>query len=673
MLFRFKRLHGVYRRKSLSFPQFSYACPDVCSSMTLIRFDDVSIAYGDHPLLDKACLQLEPGERVCLIGRNGAGKSTLLKAASDTIQPDDGHIWRKPGLKVGMLNQDLPVADSKRVYDVVASGLEEVGQLLSDWHALSMNIQTDADMKKLERVQQQLEARDGWALQQRVEQTIQKLQLPADKTMGELSGGWRRRVELARALVSEPDLLLLDEPTNHLDIITIAWLEQQLKDFRGALLFITHDRSFLKALATRILELDRGQLTSWDCNYETYLERKAHQLEVESEQNALFDKKLAQEEAWIRQGIKARRTRNEGRVRALKALREERRNRREVQGKADFSLESAERSGKMVVEALNISKGFEGKPLVHDFSFTLMRGDKVGLIGANGVGKTTLLKMLLGDLEPGAGTIRHGTKMEVAYFDQMRQQLDLEKSVIDNVSEGRERITINGESRHIISYLESFLFSPLRARTPVKALSGGERNRLLLARLFSKPANVLVLDEPTNDLDVETLELLESILVDFTGTVLLVSHDRAFLDNVVSSSLVFEGNGVVREYVGGFEDWLRQGGSMQRLAESGEIEKPADKPVKKAEESTSKPAASQKPAAGKKLSYKLQRELDGLPTEIEQLEEEQQTLENQTLEADFYQKDQAEVARVLERLTEIGTLIEAKMDRWAELDELQNS
>ncbi len=637
--------------------------------MTLIRFDDVSIAYGDHPLLDKACLQLEPGERVCLIGRNGAGKSTLLKAASDTIQPDDGHIWRKPGLKVGMLNQDLPVADSKRVYDVVASGLETVGQLLADWHELSMNIQTDADMKKLERVQSQLEAMDGWALQQRVEQTIQKLQLPADKTMGELSGGWRRRVELAGALVSEPDLLLLDEPTNHLDIITIAWLEQQLKDFRGALLFITHDRSFLKALATRILELDRGQLTSWDCNYETYLERKAHQLEVEAEQNALFDKKLAQEEVWIRQGIKARRTRNEGRVRALKALREERLARRNVQGKATFSLDAAERSGKLVVEAQNISKGFEGKPLVHDFSFTLMRGDKVGLIGANGVGKTTLLKMLLGDLEPGAGTIRHGTKMEVAYFDQMRQQLDLEKSVIDNVAEGRERITINGESRHIISYLESFLFSPQRARTPVKALSGGERNRLLLARLFSKPANVLVLDEPTNDLDVETLELLESILVDFPGTVLLVSHDRAFLDNVVSSSLVFEGNGVVREYVGGFEDWLRQGGSMQRLVESGEkVLKPTETQTAKA---TVAPAQA-KPASGKKLSYKLQRELDGLPAEIEQLEEEQQTLEKLTAEAGFYQKDQEEVSQVLQRLTDLAGLIEEKMDRWAELEELKN-
>lgn len=642
---------------------------NVRSSMILIRFDDVSIAYGDRPLLDKACLQLAPGERVCLIGRNGAGKSTLLKLASETIQPDDGCIWRKPGLRAGMLNQDLPVADSKRVYDVVASGLETVGQLLADWHDLSVNIQTDTDMKKLERVQDQLEALDGWTLQQRVEQIIQKLQLPADKIMGELSGGWRRRVELARALVSEPDLLLLDEPTNHLDIITIAWLEQQLKDFRGALLFITHDRTFLKALATRILELDRGRLTSWDCNYETCLERKAHQLEVEAEQNALFDKKLAREEVWIRQGIKARRTRNEGRVRALKALREERLARRNVQGKATFSLDAAERSGKLVVEAQNISMGFDGKLLVHDFSFTLMRGDKVGLIGANGVGKTTLLKILLGDLEPDTGTVRHGTRLEVAYFDQMREQLELEKSVIDNVAEGRERVSINGESRHIISYLESFLFSPQRARTPAKALSGGERNRLLLARLFSKPANVLVLDEPTNDLDVETLELLESILVDFSGTVLLVSHDRAFLDNVVSSSLVFEGNGVVREYVGGFEDWLRQGGSIQRLAESGEkILKPTEAQTARATVSSVQP----KPVSGKRLSYKLQRELDSLPTEIEQLEAEQQALEKLTAETDFYQKNQEEVARVLRRLTDLTDAIEEKMDRWAELEEQKN-
>ncbi|MCK5894239.1 MAG: ATP-binding cassette domain-containing protein [Endozoicomonadaceae bacterium] len=640
--------------------------------MTLIRFDDVSIAYGDHPLLDKAFLQLEPGERVCLIGRNGTGKSTLLKAAADTIQPDDGHIWRKPGLKVGVLNQDLPIADNQRVYDVVASGLETVGQLLADWHELSMNIQTDADMKKLERVQSQLEALDGWALQQRIEQTIQKLQLLPDKTMGELSGGWRRRVELARALVGDPNLLLLDEPTNHLDIITIAWLEQQLKDFRGALLFITHDRSFLKALATRILELDRGQLTSWDCNYATYLERKAHQLDVEADQNALFDKRLAQEEVWVRQGIKARRTRNEGRVRALKALREERLARRNVQGKATFSLAAAERSGKLVMEVQNISKGFEGKSLVHDFSFALMRGDKVGLIGANGVGKTTLLKILLGDLQPDTGTIHHGTKMEVAYFDQMREQLELEKSVIDNVAEGRERITINEESRHIISYLESFLFSPQRARTPVKALSGGERNRLLLARLFSKPANVLVLDEPTNDLDVETLELLESIVVDFPGTVLLVSHDRAFLDNVVSSSLVFEGNGVVREYVGGFEDWLRQGGSVQRLAESGEnVLKSAEMQTQKESVTTDTPAPP-KPTQERKLSYKLQRELDNLPAEIDQLEEEQRALERLTAEVGFYQKSQDEVSQVLQRLTDIDHLIEKKMDRWAELEELKN-
>ena len=640
--------------------------------MTLIRFDDVSIAYGDHPLLDKACLQLEPGERVCLIGRNGAGKSTLLKAASETIQPDDGHIWRKPSLKIGMLNQDLPIADNKRVYDVVASGLETAGQLLADWHELSMNIETDADMKKLERVQSQLESMNGWALQRRVEQTIQNLQLLGDKSMGELSGGWRRRVELARALVSEPDLLLLDEPTNHLDIITIAWLEQQLKDFRGGILFITHDRSFLKALATRILELDRGQLTSWDCNYETYLERKAHQLEVEAEHNALFDKKLAQEEVWVRQGIKARRTRNEGRVRALKALREERLERRNVQGKATFSLGAAERSGKLVVEVQNISKGFSGQPLVHDFSFALMRGDKVGLIGANGVGKTTLLKMLLGEMQPDSGTIRHGTKMEVAYFDQMRQQLDLEKSVIDNVAEGRDQITIDGQSRHIISYLESFLFSPKRARTPVKALSGGERNRLLLARLFSKPANVLVLDEPTNDLDVETLELLESILVDFPGTVLLVSHDRAFLDNVVSSSLVFEGNGVVREYVGGFADWLRQGGSMQCLAESGaqvftSAEKQADKQTVATDTSV-----QSKPVQGKKLSYKLQRELDNLPAEIDKLEAELQALEGLTAEAGFYQKDQEDVSRALQRLTDLGRLIETKMDRWAKLEDMKN-
>ncbi|MCL6268769.1 ATP-binding cassette domain-containing protein [Sansalvadorimonas sp. 2012CJ34-2] len=635
--------------------------------MTLLRFDDVSVAYGDQPLLDYASFQIEPGERVCLIGRNGAGKSTLMKLASGQIQPDDGVIRKDDGVRVGMLNQNLPLADDQLVYDVVASGLDLVGKLLAEWHTLSHNIETDADMKRFEQVQHALEAQDGWKLQQRVEQTLERLQLPADKTMGELSGGWRRRVELARALVCNPDILLLDEPTNHLDIVTIAWLEKQLKDFRGALLFITHDRAFLKSLATRILELDRGHLTSWDCNYNTYLERKAHALEVEQEHNAQFDKKLAQEEVWIRQGIKARRTRNEGRVRALKALRSERLERRNLQGNAKFKLEAADKSGKLVVEATGLTHGYKEGLLMKELDFTLVRGDKVGLIGANGVGKSTLLKILLGDLIPQNGKVKLGTKLEVAYFDQMRDQLDLEKTVIDNVAEGREKISINGRDRHVISYLEDFLFSPQRTRVPVKALSGGERNRLLLARLFSKPANILVLDEPTNDLDVETLELLESILVDFKGTVLLVSHDRDFLDNVVGSSLVFEGNGVVREYVGGFDDWLRQGGSIDKLAESGDagkVDKAKSKPKVEASKDTPKPAAK------KKLSYKLQRELDALPGEIEKLEQELADLEEETGANSFYQQDQETVQTKLARLTELNELLEQKMDRWAELEDM---
>ena len=636
--------------------------------MPLLRFDDVSVAYGDQPLLDKASFQIEPGERVCLIGRNGAGKSTLMRLASGQITPDEGVVRREGGMTVGMLNQDLPLADDQTVYDVVAGGLDKVGQLLAEWHTLAHHIESDADMRRFEQVQDKLEAMDGWKLQQRVEQTLERLQLPAEKTMGELSGGWRRRVELARALVSNPDVLLLDEPTNHLDILTIAWLEKQMKDFRGALLFITHDRAFLKSLATRIIELDRGQLTNWECNYEDYLERKAHALEVEQTQNALFDKKLAQEEVWIRQGIKARRTRNEGRVRALKQLREERLERRNQQGKAEFKVESAERSGKLVVEATGLTHGYSDGLLMKDLDFTLMRGDKVGLIGANGVGKSTLLKILLGDLQPQNGHVKRGTKMEVAYFDQMRGQLDLEKTVIDNVAEGREKISINGRERHIISYLEDFLFPPQRTRVPVKALSGGERNRLLLARLFSKPANVLVLDEPTNDLDVETLELLESILVEFPGTVLLVSHDRDFLDNVVSSSLVFEGDGIVREYVGGFEDWLRQGGSIDRLAATGDGGKTAEENIAPKLASQSAPAAA--PVKKQKLSYKLQRELEALPAEIEALEEELAALEEQTGSNDFYQQDQDTVQSALARLTELNEVLEAKMERWSELEDM---
>ncbi len=632
--------------------------------MPLLRFDNISLAYGDKPLLDCSEFQIRRGERVCLLGRNGAGKSTMMKLVSDQIHADDGTIWRKPGLKVGVLNQDLPDQDDQKVYDVVASGLEQVGDLISRFHQLSMNITTDEDMNALAQVQQKLEAVDGWSLSLKVDTVIQKLGLPAEKQMKELSGGWRRRVELARALVCDPDLLLLDEPTNHLDIIAIDWLEKQLLDFQGALLFITHDRSFLQSLATRIVELDRGQLTSWECNYSTFLDRKAHALEVEAEQNALFDKKLAQEEVWIRQGIKARRTRNEGRVRALQALRGERMERRNVQGKANFGLEQGSSSGKLVLEAKNITQSFGSNTVIRDFNLRVMRGDKIGLIGANGAGKSTLLSILLGKLNPQSGSLKSGTKLEVAYFDQLRNQLDLEKTVIDNVAEGRESITVNGASRHVISYLGDFLFPANRCRVPVKALSGGERNRLLLARLFIKPANLLVMDEPTNDLDVETLELLESLLVEFTGTILLVSHDRAFLDNVVSSTLVFEPRGRISEYVGGFDDWLHQGGKISQLVAEPESEKAARNDEKQVDRE-----AEVKPAK-KKLSYKLQRELDTLPEDIERLETSLAELEAKTAEADFYAGDQSEVQLTLERLAEINELIEAKMERWEELDNM---
>ena len=635
--------------------------------MPLLRFEKVSLAFGDQPLLDHAEFQIRKGERVCLLGRNGAGKSTMMKLVSGAILPDDGTLWRKPGLRIGVLSQDLPDQDEKTVYDVVASGLEAVGDLISRYHCLSMNINTDADMKALEKVQQQLESVDGWSLSQKVDTVIQKLNLPAEKQMKELSGGWRRRVELARALVGEPDLLLLDEPTNHLDIIAIDWLEKQLKDFSGALLFITHDRSFLQSLATRIIELDRGQLTSWECDYQTFLERKAHALEVEAEQNALFDKKLAQEEAWIRQGIKARRTRNEGRVRDLKKLREERRQRREVQGNASFGLEQGETSGKLVLKAKNISQSFDHHAVIKDFNLRLMRGDKIGLIGANGAGKSTLLSILLGNLQPQSGSVKMGTKLEVAYFDQLRNQLDLEKTVIDNVAEGRESITINGSNRHVIGYLGDFLFPPGRCRVPVKALSGGERNRLLLARLFSKPANLLVMDEPTNDLDVETLELLESLLVEFTGTILLVSHDRTFLDNVVSSTLVFKPGGHISEFVGGFDDWLHQGGSIANLVAEAQEAKKAETP--KTVASTQPEKAAGQPAK-KKLSYKLQRELDALPAEIEALEEELAELEAKTADSGFYQSEHSEVQAVLDRLTHLNELIEEKMERWEALENM---
>ncbi|MGE8333437.1 MAG: ATP-binding cassette domain-containing protein, partial [Pseudomonas putida] len=625
------------------------------------------------PLLDKVSWQIARGERVCIIGRNGTGKSSMLRLVKGEQKGDDGEVWRAPGLKIGELPQELPVADDRTVFDVVAAGLDGVGELLAQFHHLSMNIQNDEDLEKLMHVQHELEARDGWRLQQVVESTLSRLQLPADKTLAELSGGWRRRVLLAQALVSEPDLLLLDEPTNHLDIGAIAWLEEALRSFNGAVLFITHDRSFLQNLATRILELDRGGLIDWNGDYASFLVHKEAALAAEETANALFDKRLAQEEVWIRQGIKARRTRNEGRVRALKALRVERGERRERQGKANIQIESAEKSGKQVMVLENVSFHHAGGPmLVKDFSMVLQRQDRIGLLGANGTGKTTLLKLMLGGLEPTSGKVESGTKLEVAYFDQMRHQLELEKTVIDNLAEGRDFIEIDGQNRHVLSYLGDFLFSPQRARTPVKALSGGERARLLLAKLFSKPANLLVLDEPTNDLDVETLELLEEVLSNYKGTVLMVSHDRAFLDNVVTSTLVFEGEGKVREYVGGYEDWIRQGGSPKLLGvteskggksalNSAVVEIVEDKPAPVAA-----PVAEE--ASKKKLSYKLQRELEMLPGQIDQVEQRMAEAQEEVNAAGFYQRPITETSAVLAKIEKLQGELDALVERWAELE-----
>nr|WP_314564012.1 ATP-binding cassette domain-containing protein [uncultured Pseudomonas sp.] len=638
--------------------------------MALLKFTNVSLAFGVTPLLDGVSWQIERGERVCIIGRNGTGKSSLLRIVKGEQQADDGEVWRAPAIKIGELPQELPRADDRSVFDVVAAGLAGVGELLAEYHHLTQDTSGELDMERLMHVQQEIEARDGWRLQQLVDSTLSRLQLPAEKTLAELSGGWRRRVLLAQALVAEPDLLLLDEPTNHLDIGAIAWLEDALRGYPGAVLFITHDRAFLQALATRILELDRGNLIDWQGDYASFLAHKEQQLAAEETANALFDKRLAQEEVWIRQGIKARRTRNEGRVRALKAMRNERSERRERQGKANLLLETADKSGKQVILAEHMSYAHPGgEALIRDLTLLIQRGDRIGLLGPNGSGKTTLLKLLLGDLQPTTGKIQYGTKLEIAYFDQLRLQLEPEKTVIDNLAEGREFITINGQDRHVLSYLGDFLFSPQRARTPVKALSGGERARLLLAKLFSKPANLLVLDEPTNDLDVETLELLEEVLLSFEGTVLMVSHDRAFLDNVVTSTLVFEGEGRVREYVGGYQDWLRQGGSPRLLGvQTREDGKAAPAAAKTEPAPAAAPVAAAAAPAKRKLSYKEQRELDALPGAIETAEIELEALQTAIADPGFYQLPgevtQAKLARMDALQAELDRLIE----RWAELE-----
>ena len=625
--------------------------------MSLIHLKDVRAGFGGPPLLDGVDLRIEAGERICLVGRNGSGKSTLLKLISGHLQPEEGRIERRQGLRVALLEQEVPEAGDDTVYDVAARGLGEDGELLARYHRLSLALGGTPDparLAELERVQHALEAGPGWSARQRVERVLSRLQLPADRPFGELSGGFRRRVLLARALVGEPDLLLLDEPTNHLDTESIEWLETFLLDFRGTLLFVTHDRRFLQRLATRLVDLDRGRLSDWPGDYRTYLERKQAWLEAEARRQAEFDKKLAREEAWIRQGIKARRTRNEGRVRALQALREQRRARREPGGEAQFHALGVERSGKLVIEAEHLDFAFGDRVLVRDFSTTVLRGDKIGLIGPNGAGKSTLIKLLLGRLQPDGGELRLGTRLDVAWFDQLRSRLDPERSVIDNLADGRQKITVDGRERHVVSYLQDFLFAPDRLHTPVRALSGGERNRLLLARLFSQPANLLVLDEPTNDLDVETLELLESLLVGYTGTLLLVSHDRAFLDNAVTSTLVFEGDGRIGEYVGGYSDWQRQHPAADA--------RPPAAPKKPA-----RPAAATR--RQHRLGYREQRELAELPGRIEALEQRQAELHAAMAAPDFYKRPGRDIAAAKAELARIDTTLEQAYQRWQALEE----
>ncbi len=630
--------------------------------MSLLRFEDIRLDFGEQVILRDAEFSIEPGERVCLIGRNGAGKSTTLKLIMGELEPDQGEIIPKAGMIVSQLRQNLPDAMDLPVREVILSGLHEIDALLQQYKEMSSQDLDKHGLAKLEALHAKIDAHDGWHIDQRVDATMSDLSLPTDKNMNELSGGWRRRVALARALVQNPDLLLLDEPTNHLDIATIKWLEDRIYSYPGAVLFITHDRAFLQRLATRIVEIDRGKLTSWPGDYANFLKRKDKALEDEETANARFDKKLGQEEVWVRQGIKARRTRNEGRVRSLEKMRTEFAGRVKQDDKARIHIEEAEQSGRKVIRAKNISYSYGDEKVIQDFSIKIMRGDRIGLIGNNGVGKTTLLRLLLGQLEPQTGTIKHGTNLEVGYFDQLRQTLDLEKSVAYNVGEGRTYITLNGKERHIVGYLKGFLFTPKRSSMPVKALSGGERNRVILAKLFTRPANLLVLDEPTNDLDIETLEVLEKKLCDYNGTLIVVSHDREFLDNVVTSTVVFEDDGRAKEYVGGYSDWVRHG---HQLAETENIA---------AAEARKRETAERRKSRNKtKLSYKDQRELDQLPGEIEKLESSIATLQSQIADPSFYSQENDNVQATLRELSSAEALLEQHIERWSELENKQDS
>ncbi|WP_335958604.1 ATP-binding cassette domain-containing protein [Acinetobacter bereziniae] len=632
--------------------------------MAYITIRDVQLAFGGPALLDGANFNLERGERVCLIGRNGEGKSTLLKLIEGSLLPDQGEIALQNGITISMLAQDVPM-DSGKVADIVAEGAGEAAQVLKEYHEAS-DACVLGDMDACDRMgnlQHKLDLLDGWALETKVNAILSKMGLDPEADLADLSGGRKRRVLLARALLTQPDVLLLDEPTNHLDVESIEWLEKFLLDQNNlTLLFISHDRAFVDSIATRIVELDRGILRSYEGNYSRYLDLKAQQMEAEEKQNALFDKKLAEEEAWIRQGIKARRTRNEGRVRALKDLREQSKARRSQQGKVSMATQEANRSGKLVFDIEHLRVEYDGYPIIKDFSALVLRGDRIGLVGDNGVGKTTLVKAILGELEHG-GSVKTGTQLEVAYFDQLRNALDLEKSVMANVSEGSDFVDVNGGRRHIYSYLQDFLFSPERARTPVKALSGGERNRILLAKLLLKPSNLIVMDEPTNDLDMVTLELLEEMLSDYKGTLLLISHDRAFMDNVVTSTWVFDGKGNIDEYIGGYQDYLEQRPDQKVVDQKSDVKKA----LAKAEAAS---IAVEAPVKKVKLSYKDQRALEQLPAEIEALEKEQSELSEKLADGSWFVTDADAATQASQRLAEIDDLLLEKMERWDQLEEM---
>lgn len=630
--------------------------------MLLFRLTDIHLAYGPQVLLEKVSLSIQSGEHIGLLGRNGTGKSTFLKLLSQQIKPDAGELWLQQDIKIAFLNQELPTADNQSIYDYLLEGLSDDGKLIKHYSQLLNKDVNSHNLEKLANLQKQIEIAGAWNLQQKVNSALSKLGVSSETLMSTLSGGWLRRVALAKTFINEPDVLLLDEPTNHLDIPTIEYLEKQLNQFSGVILLITHDRAFLQKIAKKIMILDRGEISSWECDYHRFLEFREQQLAAEEKAQAEFDKKLAKEEVWIRQGIKARRRRNEGRVRALKALRKEYSQRKQMQDQAKITLTQAELSGNLVIEAEYIGHSFDKIQIINDFSSRIMRGDKVGLIGANGSGKTTLLKILLGELKPNSGKVKIGSKLEIAYFDQLRLQLNPDQNVYDSIAEGSDYVEINGKSIHVMSYLRDFLFTPDRARQKVRSLSGGEQNRLILAYLFSKPANLLALDEPTNDLDMETLELLEDLLINFKGTVLLVSHDREFLNNVVTSSIVFEGDEkerIVKQYVGGYADWMRQ-------SEAFIYNKSAKKTKSKNSE---RKKHNKKPVY--KLSYKLKRELEQLPIQIEECEQEIEKLEYQISQSDFYEQSHEKSNTVLEQLASAQQQLEYYFERWAELEQNQ--